>query len=396
MVNSQHYSRPATLWTKDFIGITIINFLIFCGFQMLVPTLPLFVKHVGCSDSVIGWLVGISTLATLLIRPFCGLALDRFGRKVILIIGIGLVIITTLVYHWLAIIAIILAVRFIQGLGWGICTTASSTVATDTLPKSRFGEGMGYFSLSVSLGIAIGPTIGLSVMNAANFTFMSFVAAGVSFLAILLALFIKYRKIVPSNISKISIDAIFEKTAIRPAVLIFLACCCNGAIFGFISLYGLEKGIENIGLYFAFYAISSLLTRPLIGKMIDRFGFDVVIFPGIVLVAGGLLAIGSASNLTIFLLGAVFFGVGFAAVMTTLQTMSVLFAPRARFGAANATFYIGFDAGTGFGSILAGFVASLIGYGPMFSSFSLFMLCAAVLYLVFKKNDSKPSADSDQ
>jgi len=82
--------------------------------------------------------------------------------------------------------------------------------------------------------------------------------------------------------------------------------------------------------------------------------------------------------------------------MTTLQTMSVLFAPRTRFGAANATFYIGFDAGTGFGSVLAGFVASFIGYGPMFCSFSLFMLTIAIVYIIFKKIDSKRPRKYDQ
>ena len=88
------------IWTKDFIGITIINLLIFMGFQMLMPTLPLYVKSLGGADSVIGWITGLTTISALIIRPVSGVAVDKWGRKVILLAGIGLIIAATLSYWW--------------------------------------------------------------------------------------------------------------------------------------------------------------------------------------------------------------------------------------------------------------------------------------------------------
>jgi len=58
------------IWTKDFIGITIINLLIFFGFQMLMPTLPIYVKSIGGPDSVIGLIIGLFTIASLFDRSF--------------------------------------------------------------------------------------------------------------------------------------------------------------------------------------------------------------------------------------------------------------------------------------------------------------------------------------
>ena len=86
------------IWTKDFIGITIINLLIFLGFQMLPSTLPIYVKSLGGADSIIGWIAGLATISSLIIRPLSGIALDKLGRKGVLLTGIGIIIVVTLAY----------------------------------------------------------------------------------------------------------------------------------------------------------------------------------------------------------------------------------------------------------------------------------------------------------
>ena len=72
---SQHAVKER-IWTRDFILICIANFLIFLGFQMTLPTISLYVKELGGSDQLIGFVVGIFTFSALLIRPFAGKALE--------------------------------------------------------------------------------------------------------------------------------------------------------------------------------------------------------------------------------------------------------------------------------------------------------------------------------
>ncbi|GGJ82469.1 hypothetical protein GCM10007063_01240 [Lentibacillus kapialis] len=68
------------IWTKDFVLICLANFFIFLGFQMTLPTLPLFVDELGGSDRQIGLIVGVFTFSALLFIPCAGHALESKGR----------------------------------------------------------------------------------------------------------------------------------------------------------------------------------------------------------------------------------------------------------------------------------------------------------------------------
>jgi MFS family permease len=139
-----------SIWFKDFILITILNFLIYLSFQMLHPTLPIYTRALGGDAAEVGWLVGILTLAAVLARPFTGLLLDIYGRKWTFIVSLISLIIIVSGYIWVSTIGALLVIRFIHGLSWGAAGTSSSTVASDLLPKSRFGEGTGYFNLTTT------------------------------------------------------------------------------------------------------------------------------------------------------------------------------------------------------------------------------------------------------
>lgn len=371
--------RKRSIWTKDFIGITIINLLIFCGFQMLLPTLPLYVKSLGGTDSVIGWITGLSTIACLLIRPFSGVTLDKFGRKGVLVAGIGVMIVVTLAYSWFPIVGIIFVIRFFHGLGWGAASTSSNTVATDVIPKDRFGEGMGYFSLSTSLAMALAPGIGLSVLAMFHVAGLMLLSAGFGAVALLLTFFIRYRKMERQETVKEKMTP-YELSSIRPSVIMFFVSASYGSITGFISLYAVDRGIANIGVFFMIFAVAMVLSRPLFGRLIDRLGFNAATYSGLIILIAAMFLLSQASAIYLFLIAAFFYGMGFGAVQSSLQTMSIIYAPKDRFGAANATFFTGFDGGIGFGSIIAGIVAATWGYSKMYFSFSFFLIAASFLY----------------
>lgn len=116
------------------------------------------------------------------------------------------------------------------------------------------------------------------------------------------------------------------------------------------------------------------------GRLIDRLGFNAATYPGLIILIAAMFLPSQASAMYLFLIAAFFYGVGFGAVQSSLQTMSVIYAPKDRFGAANATFFTGFDGGIGFGSIIAGIVAATWGYSKMYFSFSLFLIAAGFVY----------------
>src|SRR5690625_1814337 len=141
------------IWTRDFILICIANFFIFLGFQMTLPTLPLFVKELGGSDQSIGWIVGIFTFSALIFRPYAGKLLETKGRKFVYMFGLAVFAVTVGAFAVVTTIIFLLIIRFIQGIGFGFSSTATGTIATDLIPPKRRGEGMGYFGLSGNLAL---------------------------------------------------------------------------------------------------------------------------------------------------------------------------------------------------------------------------------------------------
>ena len=389
---SAYMENKAKIWTKDFIGITIINLMIFFGFQMLLPTMPLYVKALGGGDSVIGWITGLTTLSALLIRPVSGVAVDRWGRKGILLAGIGSIIAVTLAYWWFPFVGILLVLRFLHGFGWGAASTASNTVATDVIPKERFGEAMGFFSLSSALAMALAPGLGLTLFAKESASSLMLVSAGFGAVAFLFSLFFQYPTLEKHQSAKKK-AMVFEASAVRPAIVMFFVTAAYGSIVSFLSLYALEKGISNIGLYFFVYAGAMLITRPFFGRLVDRFGFHATIYPGLGILVAAMLLLSQASTMVLFLCVAVLYGVGFGAVQSSLQTLAVIYAPKDRLGAANATFFTGFDGGIGFGSIIAGLAAAAWGYGRMYLVFTLLPVFAGILFALLMKKE-KSEADS--
>ncbi|MDF2921879.1 MAG: transporter [Paenibacillaceae bacterium] len=367
------------IWTKDFLAILIINLMIFFGFQMLIPTLPIYVKSLGGADSIIGWITGLTTISAIMIRPVSGIAVDKLGRKGILLTGVGVIIAMTLAYWWFPYVGIILAIRFLHGFGWGAAGTASNTVATDVIPKERFGEAMGFFSLSSGLAMALAPGLGLTLYAGLKAPGLMLVSAGFGAIAFILSFFLRYRAVEPQQ-KTIKKMAMFERSSMRPAVIMFFVSAAYGSVVSFLSLYALEKGISNIGVFFLIYAGAMLVTRPLFGRLVDRFGFNIPMYLGLVLLIIAMATLSQASTMLIFLIVALLYGIGFGAVQSSLQTLAVIYAPKDRLGTANATFFTGFDGGIGFGAILAGIVASSMGYGSMYLLFAFLPILAGIIY----------------
>ncbi|MDI6812175.1 MAG: MFS transporter [Desulfitobacteriaceae bacterium] len=367
------------LWTRDFILIALINLIIFLGFQMLMPTLPFFVTYLGGSNAAAGLVIGVFAVSSVLIRPFAGKAIDTYGRKGVFLLGLVVFLMSVLAYHWLASIVVLMLFRFIHGLGWGASSTAGGTIAADVIPKKRLAEGMSFYGLASNLSMAIGPALGLYLIQRYSFGALFFSSASTVVLALLFALVIHYQK-TPPNSAKVK-ASLFEKSAFRPSLIIFFVTMTYGAIVSFLALYTKELGIGNIGPFFTVYALTLIVVRPVFGKVADRRGYNIVMIPGLLAVLVTMILISKSQALGLLLTAAVIYGIGFGAVQPTLQAMAVQNVPFNRRGAANGTFYSAFDLGIGLGSGIWGTVAQFFGYSQMYLWAAVPAIIAFILYL---------------
>ena len=378
MINSHNPKElNETFWTRNFALITGVSLFTSLGFQMLLPTLPVYAKQLGGGDTSAGLVIGVFTLSAVLIRPFVGNALDRYGRRALLLIGILSFAGCVLFYTWAASLAALLFIRFIHGFSWGMTSTSTNTVATDVIPKSRISEGMGYYGLANTFSMALAPALGLWVLNHYGFSNMFITSVTFCIAALILALPIRYQTAGEEKRQ----FAILEKTALRATVVIFLTAMTYGAVVSFIALYAAERGIENIGSFFSVYAVFLAIIRPLAGKLSDKLGFDYVIIPGLIFIFLAMLCLFWAKQIEVFLLAAAIYGVGFGMVSPSLQALSVIDTESSRRGMANATFFTGFDLGIGTSSVIWGAVSQVAGYSLMFLFASLPCLFALTAYI---------------
>jgi len=387
-MNQQTEVKPKDkIWSRDFVLIVIANFFIFLGFQMTLPTLPLFVEELGGNDQLIGAVVGIFTFSALLLRPFAGHTLETKGRGFVYLIGLAIFVLSVGTFGFLTSIAFLFIVRVVQGVGWGFSTTASGTIATDLIPASRRGEGMGYFGLSGNLALAFGPSLGLVLIGLISFKLFFVICAGFGVVALLLSSKIRYKKVETKQERATFKRGIYEKSALRPSMLMLFLTATFGGIAAFLPLYTAEKHIAGIQLYFLLYAAALMVTRTFAGQLYDRKGHFAVFIPGTLLILIAMLLLSWLPNSAILYLAALLYGLGFGTVQPALQAWSIEKVPINRRGMANATFFSFFDLGIGLGAILFGQISHLFGYSSIYIASAISVFLSMVLYFFFLYKD---------
>lgn len=382
------------IWSRDFLFIWLANFFVFLSFQMTLPTIPLFVKELGGTDQLIGVIVGIFTFSALLLRPYAGHALETRGRKVIYIVGIILFFISISLFGFLNSIKLLIVIRIVQGVGWGLSTTASGTIATDLIPPKRRGEGMGYFGLSSNLAISFGPALGLFLIGFMSFKSLFLSTAIFGIVALILSSSIRYKEVVEtkSQTTTVKFD-ILEKTAIHPSALLFFITLTFGGMASFLPLYTLEKGIAGIQFYFVTYALFLMLSRVFAGKWYDKKGHLFVVPPGAILIIVAMLLQAWLPNTFVLLVAASVYGFGFGMIQPALQAWAVDQAPENRKAMANATFFSSFDLGVGIGALVFGQLAYLYNYQVIYivSAFSVFLslIYYTILFLIERRHKQR-------
>lgn len=346
---------------------------------MLTPVLPLYAKVLGGSEASAGLVVGIFTVSAVLVRPFAGRALDVYGRRTVYLTGILIFLGAVISYIFVPTVPALLFFRLIHGFGWGAASTGANTIASDIIPKERLGEGMGYFGLTSTLAMAMAPALGLAIVSRTGYAAMFTASAVAVLLAGVLALSLAYRPVTPP--AGANRGNLLEQAAVRPALVMFCITMTYGAVVAFIALYAAHRGIVNIGPFFTVYATALMLSRPLFGRVADQRGFDAAILPGLACVAATMVVLAVAHTLPAFLAAGFIYGIGFGAVQPALQAMALRHTAPSRRGAANGTFYTGFDLGIGAGSILWGIITQQVGYSAMYLCAFLPAAAALVVYL---------------
>ena len=378
-------SQQVKLWNKDFILIIVINFLVFMNHLMILSTFPFYIEYLGGSEAVAGFAAALFSIIAVVFRPFIGWMLDNGKRKIILIIGLCGMALMPIGYLVFATLYLAFVCRMLHGAPLAFSNTATSTIATDIIPKPRFAEGMGMFGLATALATAVAPALGLALMDYMGFTMLFLFAAVSIVIALILFLIMKVPKVEVEK-KPLNLKGLIDKDAVPASATALVFMLTYGALENFTAKFAAEQNLPSGGIFFAVMAVALLLTRLLAGKVTDRHGESFFAYSCNAAMLIAFLLMGLFPNVATYLLAAVLAGFGFGGLEPALQSMAVAIAPPERRGSTNSTFLCAYDIGIGVGGGIAGVLISSFGYSQMFVIMTVFNILSVVIYVLWGRN----------
>nr|WP_308193200.1 MFS transporter [Paenibacillus timonensis] len=422
-LSSNRQSESERLWTRSFISLTISAFLLFLNLHMLLSTFSSYVKiEFAASDLQVSLVTSVFAGSAILTRFLAAVLLRRVSPNALLLIGLIIAATATVLNSVAGSLGALLLVRAVYGIGFGIGSTLLPTFVSRIIPLPRMGEGIGYFGLSSSLAMSIGPIIGLNVMRELGFGPLTLIGTTAVLLMFPLLLLtralpsIRPAKLIetqrPSTHRPQGEGAAhakqrpaFNRRLVFPAVLNMILAITYSGLLSFIALFGEFVHLEQVGLFFLFNAVTVVLIRPVSGRIFDAKGHAAVLIPAALIVIASMLILSFTTTLPLLILSALLYGLGFGAIQPTLQAWMLRTSKPEQYGAANSMFYNSMDFGVAVGAVLLGAIASGTDYAVMYRYSAGFMGMFLAFYLTVQmakrtrrskrktSTDDKPATD---
>lgn len=383
---------PTRLLNRNYLLLIAVTFCSGLTAQLLNTTMPLFlVNALGSSTSISGLLSGLYTIIACIARPIAGIWVDRIGRRPFIIAGMILFGLSCILFGFTASVALLILFRLLQGIGFGISSTASSTAASDNIPPARLGEGLGYIGMSNSLPMLVGPSLALLLIGTDSYT-IPFVCAGIlCFAGAVLAILTRENESIIREVKssakkqKLTLSSLYERSAVPPALITLFLALAGACVMVYGSLFAQYKGYDNINAFFIVSALGMILIRILTSKVVDNFNAYLITIPSCILWAASFILMLLVDTPAMFLVAGAVYGICLGLSQTVLNTVALRGVPADRRGAASATFMFCFDDGIGFGALFWGVLIDLVGgnYDVMIIAGVVMLLLAALFSLIF-------------
>ena len=401
------------LFTKDYILIMFSSIVFAMMNVFFLTVVPLYIVRIGGLTVHSGLLLMVFSAAALVFRPVAGILTDRFGRVKLLIIGALGSAVTCVLFGVVGTIPLLMLVRGFNGMSFSISSTCSGAAIADVIPKSRLGEGLGYFSLYTTISQAVGPAIVLFMIagdTLGEYRTLFFSVAGFCVLSAITNCFITYerkakknaggdkaapvarrRKEKPEYAAPVLQNAGeplpktllgFEYVVFAPIVAMVLTQIGVSGLTTFVAPYARWKGFGDPKLYYTVCALGIFFSRMVFGKVVDRRGPDVVIVPSMIALIIVLILIPTANSLTMLIVLGFPLGLSQGAIFPSLNSIMFKRCSAARRGTASGAYFTAVDLGYAIGAPLLGALADARDYRYIYWASAVFVLLSLSFYLL--------------
>jgi MFS family permease len=356
--------------TRDFTLNFFAQFAFSSVSFILIPTIPIYLSRFEAKGAEIGFLVGVFSVSSLILRPFIGRALLKIPERKFMMAGAILYIFSSIAYLWASPFWPFLIVRILQGIGLAFFSTASFTLIANITSQIHRGQIISYYYLSLNFAFALAPYFGMLLINRFSFTVLYLVCTGLSLCTLCTTVKLGKMQGAPLESQSTQNQPLLSREALPSAITAFMLNVIWGTLCAFFPLYALRHGVSNPGIFFVFLAITLILGRAFGGKILDIYERKKVIIPCFITVIISMVMLTFSTTLIMFILAAVILGTGWAFLYPSIFIEAIDHSGSAQ-GPAMATFTALADLGAGMGPMIMGAVLQWTNFLIMFFCLTL-------------------------
>ncbi|WP_258067478.1 MFS transporter [Rathayibacter sp. AY1C7] len=381
-------SRDSERLPRDVLVLGVVAFFVMLGFGVVVPVLPTYVRSFGVDYTAVGAVVSAFALMRLVANPFVGPLVDRFGERVVLAVGIGIVALSSALVGFASDYPHLLLLRGVGGIGSAMFSVAAMTLLLRTASPERRGRSIGFYQGGFLLGGMAGPAVG-GVLTAISLTAPFFFYAGTLAIAGLVGLILLQRPerdAAPSAAARtkplreVARDRRYQSAVLANFALGWSAMGVRATLVPVLVVEGLGGQPAWTGIAFAIAAVVQTIALAPAGRFVDTVGRRPALIGGFSVAAVAMLAMPFVSELWLLVVLLCVYGAA-AAFMGTAPGALVGDAAGERGGKPVSVFQAASDLGGVIGPLLAGALADAASPTAAFASAFVLLAASALLGL---------------
>ena len=379
------------------VRLATASFLAYTSYALCrTPLLPLLARALGAGPSLIGLVMGASTLTGVFVKLPAGALSDLLGRRRLLLTGA--VIFAALPFTYLAVstLPVLVLLRVAHGSATAIFGPVAAASLSDIAPAGKRGAWLSTYSTAQGAGQALGPVLAGYLIAVGRFDY-AFAVAGLIALGVPVIVS-GWRDTLPvttarepwqefkRGIAEVSADRLVLATSGAQAAQFVL----HGALSAFLPLYGrdtLGLTVTQVGWLFGVQSLTTLAVRPAIGSCRIASAGAGSPSPAWPCAVPAVVLVSLATVMSEIIAAIVVYATGVASTTAATSAFITDVTRRVRYGAAHGVFGTIYDVGDALGPIAAGVLISCVGYSRMFQVIAAFALTMAVVCGVASRFD---------
>ena len=356
------------------------------------------IDFLGGDLNKIGAIMGTGAIFGLLLRPWLGQWINRFGSKKMWFVGYLVFALSSLANLMLGGIGpSIYLVRAVLVLGGAIVFASSLTYITQTTPEDRRTEAIGILGAGGFMGMLVGPALGDLILGADDrtrhdFTVLFLTAGFANIVPAAMLCFMRSPTNKSPNLSVRLQDFFLTTWRNWPGTILLVDIVfgmCMTAPFVFLAKYIDDKsllipGVSVIGLFFWCYAGWAFLVRVLLRRTPERLGRRKVLLVGLPFMAAGMFCfwLVDKSAPWMIVVPALVTGTGHSLMFHTMTSLTIESFPHEVRGTGSALALMMLDLGMIAGAPILGAIAATYDYPWMFATIGTLAFVVAVAYTI--------------